>query len=952
MKTLKYLTLLLPLISILTSCKKEASVPEEIREVKEFKINFEKFTLDNGLTVVFHIDRSDPVVAVALTAHVGSAREKEGRTGFAHLFEHLLFLESENLGKGGLDKMSARIGGSGANGSTNRDRTNYYQTVPKDALEKMIWAEADKLGYFINTVTEPVLAKEKQVVKNEKRERTDNQPYGHVSYVIDKNMYPKDHPYNWQVIGSLNDLQNATLQDVKDFYNRWYTPNNVTLTITGDFDQAQAKEWVHKYFDEIKRGKDIPRLEKRPAMLTETKKLYHEDNFARLPQLTLNWPTVPIYHPDSYALEILTTYLSEGKKAPLNKVLVEDKKLAPEVTMYNYGSELAGETHLSITAFDKVNLNDVLKSIEQAFILFETEGISIEDLDRIKAGQETAFYNQLSSVVGKGFQLAQYEIFAGDPGYVNQDIQEVLAVTIDDINRVYNSYIKEKHYVATSFVPIGQTELVLQGSGLAEVIEEKIVEGAEETFDSSATAIYNKTPSSFDRSIEPPYGKTPNVIVPEVWEEKLSSGIEVYGIENNEVPLVQFRMTIKGGLLLEKTEKVGVSNLLTQLMTKGTQYKTTAALENAIESLGAYIDISAGDENIIVHGNTLSKNYNKTMSLVKEMILHPRWDPEEFQLIKQNTINRIQLQKANPRNIAANEYAKLIYGKNHILSQNNLGTENSVKAITIEDLKSYYEQNIAPNVTKYHVVGDINKNKVLASISDLNQDWKTKEVKFPDIPKLEEPKQSRIYFYDIPDAKQSQLRLGYPAIAATNTDYYPLQIMNYRLGGGGFSSQLTQQLREGRGYTYGINSRFSGSTIPGTFSISSGVRTNVTYESVSLIKEILESYGNDYTSNDLEVTKSAMTKSNARAFETLHAKLNMLTNISSLNYPKNYVTLQEAVVNEITVDEIKRLSSEYLDPSKMIYLIVGDAKTQLKKLEQLGFGTPILLNKENTIVKD
>src|SRR5688500_14435765 len=274
-----------------------------------FKISYEKFTIPNGLQDVFHIDRSDPVVAVSLTAHVGSAREKEGRTGFAHLFEHLLFLESENLGKGGLDKMSARIGGSSANGSTNRDRTNYFQTVPNDALEKMLWAEADKLGWFINTVTEPVLEKEKQVVKNEKRQGVDNAPYGHTSYVIDKALYPADHPYNWQVIGSLDDLQRATLADVKEFFRRWYVANNVTLVVAGDFDTAQAKAWVEKYFNEIKPGEAVPRLPKRPGVLKQTVSFYHEDNFATVPQLTRTWPSVEFYHPDSYPLAVLVNYL-------------------------------------------------------------------------------------------------------------------------------------------------------------------------------------------------------------------------------------------------------------------------------------------------------------------------------------------------------------------------------------------------------------------------------------------------------------------------------------------------------------------------------------------------------------------------------------------------------------------------------------------------------------------
>ncbi|MDY8134057.1 pitrilysin family protein [Aquimarina sp. 2201CG5-10] len=952
MKTIRFLIPVLLFAGIVMSCKKDTPVASEVIEKKEFKVDFEKFTLDNGLQVVFHIDRSDPVVAVALTAHVGSAREKEGRTGFAHLFEHLLFLESENLGKGGLDKMSARIGGSGANGSTSRDRTNYYQTVPKDALEKMIWAEADKLGFFINTVTDPVLAKEKQVVKNEKRQSVDNRPYGHVNYVIGKNLYPADHPYNWQVIGSLEDLQNATLQDVKDFYNRWYVPNNVTLTIAGDFDQNQAKAWVHKYFDEIKRGEDISPLEKRPVALSETKKLYYEDNFARLPQLTITWPTVPVYHPDSYPLEVLSSYLSEGKKAPFNKVLVEEKQLTPDVTMFNFGSELAGEYRLIIRGFEKTNLNDIDTAITEAFAKFEAEGISQKDLDRIKAGQETDFYNGLSSVLGKGFQLAQYEIFAGDPGFINQDVKNILAVTAEDVKRVYNKYIKGKHVIATSFVPIGQTDLVLKDSKLAEVAEEKIVEGAEESFDASIAAEYTKTPSSFDRAIEPSYGESPAVNVPEVWEDKLSSGIEVYGIQNDEVPLVQFRINIRAGLLLEKTDKVGVSNILGQLMTKGTKNKTTEELENAIESLGASVNIFAGDENIVITGSTLSKNYDKTLALVQEIILEPRWDAKEFDLIKQSTISRIQQQKASPRSIAANQYAKLIYGENHILSHNNLGTEASVNSITLDDLKQYYEANIAPNITKVHIVGDISKESVTASLSNLNNNWTSKEVKFPSLPVLKKPEQSKVYFYDVPDAKQSQLRFGYPAVAATDADYYPLQIMNYRLGGGGFASQFTQQLREGKGYTYGIGSRFSGSSIPGAFTISSGVRSNVTYESSDLVKEILQNYGKNYNEDDLKITKSALIKSNARAFETPNSKINMLMNISTFKYPKDYVTQRENIVNNMTIDNIKKLSDQYLDPNKMIYLVVGDAKTQLKKLEQLGFGTPVLLNEKNESIKD
>ncbi|MGO4906477.1 M16 family metallopeptidase [Flavobacterium sp. W20_MBD1_R3] len=912
---------------------------------KEFKVEFEKFTLENGLQVILHIDRSDPVVAVALTSHVGSAREKAGRTGFAHLFEHLLFLESENLGKGGLDKMSARIGGAGANGSTSRDRTNYYQTVPKDALEKMIWAEADKLGYFINTVTEPVLAKEKQVVKNEKRQSYDNRPYGHNFSVISKNLYPATHPYSWDVIGSLEDLQNATLEDVKSFYNRWYVPNNVTLTIAGDFDVKQTKAWVEKYFGEIKRGEVIPKMEKQSVILTETKKLYYEDNFAKLPQLTLTWPSVYEYHPDSYALEVLASYLSKGKKAPLYKTLVEDKKLTDATEVFQYNSEIAGQYMLSVTAFEKTNLNEVINGVDEAFKNFETEGISQQDLNRIKAGQETAFYTNLSSVLGKGFQLAQYEIFAGTPDYINQDVKNILAVTTEDVMRVYQKYIKGKHFVATSFVPKGEANLILEGSTLAAVVEEKIVEGKEDSFDASIAATYEKTPSKFDRSIEPTYGESPDVKLPSVWKSKLSSGLNVLGIENHEVPLVQFQMQIKGGMLLEEANKIGVSNMLAELMTKGTKNKTPQQLENAIESLGATIRAYASDESIFISGNTLAKNYNATMALVQEIILQPRWDAKEFDLIKQSTLSQITQQKADPNSIARNEFKKLLYGNESILANNRIGTEISVNSITMNDLKNYYAKNIAPSATNFQIVGAIAKTEVTNSLATLNKNWAAKKVRVPKPIVTNTIASSKIYFYDVPGAKQSVIRIGYPALAATDADFYPVQIMNYRLGGGSFASQLTQQLREGKGYTYGINSSFNGSANKGPFIVSSGVRSNVTLESVSLIKEIVSQYGKNFTENDLEVTKGYLIKSNARAFETLSSKLEMLYDISNYNYADDYAKQHENIAKNSTIGDIKKLSEKYLNADKMIYLVVGDAETQLKKLEQIGFGEPILLNK-------
>lgn len=945
MKTVPCALVLAACVATSLSLPAHAATPKKAAPAASLKMDFQKFTLPNGLQVIFHIDRSDPVVAVNLTAHVGSAREKAGRTGFAHLFEHLLFLESENLGKGGLDQMSARIGGSGANGSTSQDRTDYLQTVPKDALEKMIWAEADKLGWFINTVTEPVLAKEKQVVKNEKRQAVDNAPYGHTFYVINKALYPQDHPYNWQVIGSLEDLQNATLDDVKEFFRKWYVPNNVSLVLAGDFDPVQARKWVEKYFAEIKRGEPIKPLAKRPGVVAHTVKLAHEDNFAKLPELTLAWPTVEEFHPDASALEILAEYLSVTKRAPFYKVLVEDSKLAPRVRINNYTSEMAGQLMLSVRAYEGKDLDDVAGAVDKAFAKFEQEGMSERDLNRIKAGLETRFYNAVSSVLGKSSLLSEYNYLTGNPGYVEESIRRTLAVTPADVKRVYETYIKGKPYVATSFVPKGQLSLALNGSGKADVVEEKVVQGAEDAVDASANAAYVKTPSRFDRSKEPAYGGALAVKVPAVWDTTLANGMRVHGIQNSEVPLMQFDIAIDGGQLLDKLDKVGAANLVARMLTEGTAKKTPQELEEAILQLGATIQVAAGTEELRISVTTLARNYQATLDLVEEMLLQPRWDETEFARVKQSVLSQIRDQEANPNAIATSHYGKLVYGKDDIRSRNILGTAETVNAMTIEDLKQYYKANLSPSLARMHVIGALPKAAVAKSLAPLSRQWKASPVALPAPTAAGAQPAARVYFVDVPDAKQSVLRVGYRALAATDADFYQATVANYILGGGGFASRLTQQLREGKGYTYGIGSDFIGSKSAGPFAIYSGVRSNVTLESTQLIKQILQDYAVTFSDADLETTKNFLIKKNARAFETSSAKLAMLDNISKYGWHANYVKDRERIVKAMTVPQIQALSKQYLDPSKMVWLVVGDAKTQLPRMKELGYGEPVVIGK-------
>jgi zinc protease len=901
------------------------------------------FTLGNGLKVIFHIDRSDPVVAVSLNAHVGSSRELPGRTGFAHMFEHLFFLDSENLGPGGLDAMSARIGGSGANGSTSRDMTDYLQTVPNDALEKMIWAEADKLGFFINTVTEAVLAKEKQVVKNEKRQGVDNQPYGHTGTVIAENLYPQGHPYSWSVIGSLEDLDNATLQDVKDFYHRWYTPNNVTLVIAGDFDPVQARALVEKYFAEFPRGAAAEPMKAQPVTLAQPKLLFHEDNFAQLPALTMVWPTVPAYHPDSHALSILADLLTDGKETPLHAVLVDEEKLTGNVSAYPYEGKVAGEWHLAVRAFEGVDLDRVKAAIDKGLARFEAEGVKPDALERTKTSQEVEFYGQLGSVLGKGRVLARYDLYTGTPDFADRDIAALRAVTAADVMRVYNQYVKGRPFLATSFVPKGKPELALEGSARAKVTEEPIVQGAEAEIDTSAAATYARTPSTFDRSVEPPYGEPPALNLPQVWQGSFANGLKTSGIEDRELPMAEFELAIDGGRLMDDIKKPGASNLLARMLMRGTARRTPAQLEDALKSLGAEVNIYASDEHFVVSGQTLARNFAATMDLVEEMLLEPRWDAEELSLAKAATVSAIQSRRVQPNVIAERAFNLATYGENHILSRDPLGTETSVAALGMEDLKRYHATNLAPNIARFRVVGAVTQPEVQAALTDLGSRWQRRNVAMPKYPAPRAPQKATLYFYDVPGAKQSIFAFGYPAMTRAAADYYPASTMNYILGGGGFASRLTQQLREGKGYTYGIRSGFSAGARTGSFQISSGVRSNVTLEAAQLVREIMKDYPSTFSAEDLEVTKSFLSKSRARSFETMEAKLRYLGAIGDYGLPVDYPHREQAIVEGLTVHAVRDLARRHVRPDAMTYVIVGDAETQAARLKELGLGEPVMI---------
>ena len=936
MRSNSFLTALAAVVFIFSSCSK---APQE----NKFSLPFEKYTMSNGLQVVLHEDHSNPMISYTIMYHVGSSREKPGKTGFAHLFEHLLFMGSENVPTGQFDKVLEAAGGNN-NGGTSRDFTMYYETFPKNALEKVFWLESDRMGFFINSVTRKSLAIQQNVVQNEKRQGVDNAPYGFTDEVIYKSLYPEGHPYSWDVIGKMEDLKNASVDDAKNFYETFYGPNNATLVLAGDFNSDSVKLLINKYFGEIKSHGEAPQRTPMIPALTETKKVFHRDNFANVPEITMVWPVPENYNKDMYPLDFLGMLLSEGKKAPLYKVLVKEKELTSSVSAYNSSSELSGEFTISVRANEGRTLGEVEKAINEAFERFEKEGFSEKEVQRIKASSEKSFYERIESVDGKSMQLAYYNTFRNDPGFIVKDLENIKAVTSDDIKAVYDKYIKNKPHIVTSFVPKDKPELTAENSVDAGIEEENIEEASKVEIGQDKNEEIVKTPSTFDRTLIPQSGKEPEVNVPQIWKAELANGIKIYGIRNAELPLVHISFVTDGGALQDEVSKPGVASLFANVLPQGTKTKTPEELEEEIQLLGSDIQVNASREEVTINASMLSDNFGKTISLINEIILTPRWDSTEFSIALNRAKNSIIQAEAQPRSLASLLFYKIIYGKENILGYNIRGTRESVASITIDDLKSYYENYFSPSVTRILIAGNISREQALSALEPLSVEWKKKDVTLKSWPMPAIPEKSVIYFIDVPNSRQSVVYAGYPALTRDNPDFMKADFVNYRLGGA-YTSILNQILREEKGWTYGASSRFMEMKNLAPFYAATSVISDATFETVKIIRDEMEKYRKGVPESEVQFTKSCMINADALNFETNSSLTGMLFTMTKYGFPDDYVKKEEAVIRNMSAEEHKATAEKYIRPDQMYVVVVGDAATQMKPLEKIGFGKPVLLEK-------
>ncbi|MFL5809073.1 MAG: M16 family metallopeptidase, partial [Flavisolibacter sp.] len=683
----KLLMLVSLLLVLTTTALAQTRLVEKITKTgNEIVIPYEKYVLPNGLTLIVHEDHSDPVVHVDVTYHVGSAREQIGKSGFAHFFEHMMFEGSDNAPKGKHDNIISGGGGS-LNGSTTRDRTNYYETIPSNLLEKTLWLESDRMGFLLGQVTQKRFEVQRATVKNERGQRVDNVPYGLVSETYSKNLYPYGHPYSWEVIGYIEDLNRGNVDDLKNFFLRWYGPNNATLTIGGDVKTADVVKMVEKYFGGIPRGPEVKPATYPVVQLESTRYASYTDNYARLPLLIEVFPTVPNYHKDMAALQCLAQILGQGRNSVMYQNMVKNQ-YATQAASFSRFDELGGEFIFQVIPAQGKTLVQMDSIFRASLALFEKNGVSDDDIAKFKGTRESQLINGLQSVQGKVTQLANFQTFTGNPNKIADLLKSYSSLTKEDVQRVYNTYIKGKGAVVLSVLPKGQEGLVVAPDNF-KIDTTKYVaptygyEGLQ----------YVKAKDNFDRSKMPGNGANPVVKVPKFWRKDLPNGVKVIGAENTEIPTVTFSLTIPGGHLAAAKDlsKAGLASFFADMMLEDTKNYTAEQIAIELQKLGSSINILSDVDGVTYTVQSLKKNFDKTLQLLQERMLNPKFTQQSFDRLKNQAMQGFRSAKGQPGTIANEVFAKLNYGTNNILGISEDGTEETVKNFTLQDIQNYYD---------------------------------------------------------------------------------------------------------------------------------------------------------------------------------------------------------------------------------------------------------------------
>jgi len=883
-------------------------------------IPYTKFVLDNGLTLLVNEDHKAPIVAVNTWYHVGSKNEKPGKTGFAHLFEHLMFSGSDNFNYTYINAME-RIGATNLNGTTNNDRTNYFENVPTSMLDYVLFAESDRMGHLLGVLDQKKLDLQRGVVQNEKRQG-ENQPYGVTEELITENTYPMGHPYSWTVIGSMKDLDAASLTDVQEWFKTYYGPNNVTVVIAGDITPAAAREKVEKYYGEIPAGPPIAKQEVWVAKRTGTHRGWVQD---RVPQARLYrvWNVPEFGSREEAQLDLAAQVLGRGKTSRLYKRLVYKDQISTSATASNDTNEIAGQFDLTITATPGGDLSKLETAADEELQKFLKNGPSESELQLAKTqilGNYARIVERIGGFGGKSDLLARCQTYTGNPDCYKDYLKWVKAATPATVKKAANDWLSDGDYVLE-------------------------VQPYPTNF---------KTEAKLDRSKEPAPGSPMSLKLPPMQKATLANGLKIVLAERHTAPVVNFGLLVDSGYSADPTSEPGTASLEQRMLEEGTPTRDSLKIGEELESLSANFNASANLDWTVVSLNTLKATMDRSLDIYADLILHPAFPEKEFERLQKERVAAIQREKVTPQAMALRVVPTLVYGKGHpyALPFTGTGTEESVKKMKREDLAKFHETWFKPNNATLLVVGDTTLEEIKPKLERLFATWKPGEVPSRTVPHVAEPEKTVVYLIDRPGSGQSVIFGAQLAPPRNDPDAVDLQLVN-NIFGGKFSSRINMNLREDKHWSYGVFSVLPAARGQRPYISISAVQTDKTKESMSeLVKEYHNiAGGKPITEEEVKDEQNNATLGLPGTFETVQQLGTAYGTIVQYSLPEDYYNTFTQKALDLTPASANAIAKKYILPDHLVWVVVGDMSKVEAGIRELNLGEVHKIDADGNPVK-
>jgi zinc protease len=903
------------------------------------QLKFEKYQLENGLEVILSEDHRLPMVAVNLWYHVGPANELPGRTGFAHLFEHMMFEGSRHVPGNAHIHFLEGAGASDINGTTDFDRTNYFETLPSNQLELALWLESDRMGYLPDKLDQANLSNQQDVVRNERRQSLENAPYGVVEEGLFHQLFPKGHPYYGEVMGSHADIQSAKLEDVRNFFKLYYAPNNASLAIVGDFNPERARELVEKYFGALKRGEAVPKIMAHTPPIAAERRGVIQDN-VQLPRVYMGWLTSPIFKPGDAEADLTSAILGGGKSSRLYKKLVYEKQIALDVAANQQSLILGSVFEIQATARPGVKPEDLEKAINTELDAFRTGGPTAAELARARNGIESRIIEGLETLGGFGGvadRLNSYNHYLGTPDFLAADIGRYENASIESIEAFAQGQLSPNQRVVLYGVP-GKQDLGPEVPTPKAEQKDSTKNGGEAV---NADAAW--------RADAPKPGPASPLHLPVPAQFKLSNGLTVLYSERPGLPLVAAGLVLRSGSGANPADRPGLASMTARMLQQGTTTRTALQIADRAADLGASLSSRASADNSLIATQSLSRSFPEALELLADVALHPNFPKAEIERVRSERLAALVQEKDEPTAVALRIAAAALYGPHDSHGYPDIGTGESIQAISHDDLLHFWQQNYFPNESAVIVSGNIKLETLRPLLEKAFGEWKGGKSSVAAVGSPETT-DARLILVNRAGAPQTTLLCVSLGAARSTPDYAPIEVMNTDLGGL-FSSRINMNLREQHGYTYGASSFFSYHRTTGSFGVYSDVRTDVTAPATTeVFNELRRMRDSLMTADEMRLSKDSITRSLPGRFERGTEAAGSFAELFTYDLPLDYYSNLPDKINAVTAERVQSVAEKYIHPEKMIVLAVGDRAKIEEDLKKLNLGKAEIRDAEGKIV--